>query len=232
MKKFLLLLSLYITPLAYCNESVDRVIDRSDKGVATVYADSKSAVTTVYNDAKSIAPEIASNIKAIGSELKVGADYVWQTLVRQQTVWSIGFLLLTITSIVNWILFYRRNLKPTITLPKDTVYVTLERDIIGDIPNDKWEKYYSERAEYRNDIRSQATVKGPVGKEQYLAPQINHIDQLEEPAFTTFFKVIHLVVCIALTSLSIYNGPAMLTGFINPQFGAMKDIILFTSTLK
>ena len=236
MKKFLLLLSLWVAPLAYCNDTTGTIKDmavHADKGVATVYADGKGAVTTIYNDAKAIAPEIASNIKGIAQELKVGADHVWNILVLQQRVWSIGFLFLTIGSIVNWILFYRRNLNRNISLPKDTTFITLQRDIIGDIPNDKYDQYYANRGEqYKDDIRSQTHIKGPVGKEEYSCPQIITKPADQSEGFNDFVKVMHLLLCLGLTGLSIYNFSSMLTGFINPEFGAMKDIILFTTSLK
>jgi len=46
------------------------------------------------------------------------------------------------------------------------------------------------------------------------------------------FKYLHLVLCLAFTALSIYHFGAMLTGFINPEFGAMKNILEFAVSFK
>lgn len=224
MKKLLLLSVLFTLTVSSQVMSKD-FYNNTNKGTETVYTDGKNAVSTVYSDAKSIAPEIANNLKGLAKELKVGADYVWTILVKQQKVWSIGFLILCIVSICNWCIFWKRNFAKS----KDIEYSILERDIIGDVPNLRYDKYYAEKAEYKNDPKSHVYIKGVVGKEQYNAPKLGHLERTD---WQKFLNVIHLCICLAITTFNIFHFGDMLTGFINPEFGAMKNIVEFTTKIK
>lgn len=230
MKKILLLvmLTLSMSLTAGTNEnSFDKTINKTEKGISTVYNDSKDVVKTVYGDLKEVAPKIESAITEVAKGLKVGAENVWQILIKQQKVWSIGFLILTIVSCINWYLFYKRNY----TKNKDIEYTVLERDMISDIPNPKWEKSYADDPYWRNknDIRTIATIKGVVGKEQYNAPLL---PETNETGMQIFLKFVHLVFCITLSYFSFVHFADMLTGFINPEFGAMKMLFETAQTLK
>lgn len=222
MKKLLLLL--LTSSFIFANEQ---------KITEEVYDDSKQAVSIVYNDVKSLTPKIENGIKSIAEGLKVGAESVWNILVKQQKVWSIAFLILTLSSIINWFLFYKRYLYKKSN--NKIEYTVLERDLIGDIINPKYEKYYADRYEnnpneYKNDIRRLLYIKGPIGKEQYNAPKITNIEN--ETTFNKFFKYIHLTICIVLSVFSIRYFGSMLTGFINPEYGAMSDILFVALKLK
>lgn len=170
MKKIILFIALMITSLSLAQTSKaeinkiikkqsDGIITSSQKGVSTVYNDGISVVKTVYNDAKSLSPKIESAIKSLATEFKTTTNALWDILVRQQLVWSIGFLILTLTSIFNWYLFYERNLNSNL-------------------------------------------------------------------------KYLHLIICISLSGLSVYHFGDMLTGFINPEFGALKIIAEMAIKLK
>src|SRR6188508_1867440 len=128
MKTKILFIVLMITGLSFAQTSKEEIShimkEQSDgivgqkpfkEGVATVYNDGTSVVKTVYNDAKSLSPKIESAIKSLATELKTTTNALWDILVRQQLVWSIGFLILTLTSIFNWYLFYKRNLNIKLT---------------------------------------------------------------------------------------------------------------------
>jgi hypothetical protein len=232
MKKLLLLvmLTLSMSLTAGTNEnSFDKTVNKTEQGISTIYNDGKDLTKTVYGDLKEVAPKIESAITEVAKGLKVGAENVWQILVKQQKVWSIAFLLLTISALINWYMFYKRYLyKPT---NKDIEFTVLERDIVGDIPNPEWEKLYADDKYWcdKNDIRTIQTIKGSVGKEQYNAPKVYEIP---ESNFNAFVKFIHLVICCILSFYSVLHFGDMLTGFINPEFGAMKMLFETAQTLK
>lgn len=229
MKKILLLviLTLNMSLTAQNENSFDKTINKTEQGISTVYKDSKDVVKVVYNDLKEVAPKIESAVTEVAKGLKVGAENVWDILVKQQMVWSIAFLILTIVSCINWYIFYKRNY----TKSKDIEYTVLERDIIGDIPNPKWEKSYADDSYWRNknDIRTIATIKAPIGKEQYNAPLLS---EKNETNTQIFLKFVHLIFCIILSYFSFTHFADMLTGFINPEFGAMKMLFEVIKTMK
>lgn len=230
MKKILLLVMLTLNmSLTAANKenSFDKTVNKTEQGISTIYNDGKDVVKTVYGDLKEVAPKIESAVTEVAKGLKVGAENVWDILVKQQMVWSIAFLILTIVSCINWYIFYKRNY----TKNKDIEYTVLERDMIGDIPNPKWEKSYADDAYWRNkkDIRTIPTIKGVVGKEQYNAPLL---PETSETGMQTFLKFIHLIFCITLSYFSFIHFADMLTGFMNPEFGAMKMLFEIVQTIK
>ena len=223
-KQILIITLLLLTAtLSAKDNTFDKSFNKTSQGVETVYTDGKDAVKTVYQDVKQFSPKITESVNQIAKGLKVGAESVWQVLVKQQLVWSICFLILTLSSLLNWYLFYKR----TQSNPSDITYITLERDIIDEIINPDYNVYYKDR---NDDPRSVMYIKGPVGKEQYSCPQSEIL--LETTSFQKLFKYIHLIVCLGLSYLSIIHFADMLTGFINPEFGAMKNILDLALTLK
>lgn len=202
MKKVFLAL-LLTTSFAFAN--------KVEKGTETVYNDSKEAVSTIYKDAKSLAPKIEDSIKSIAKGLKVGAESVWDILVKQQLVWSICFLILTLMSLINWHIFYKKNIS-------DLKY---EKGIV------KVQKLlHREGATEHNELSYPATYarRWQTIEEEGL---------IEVPKYSNpVFKYIHLCVCITLSVFSFINFPDMLTGFINPEFGAMKNIAELALQLK
>ena len=56
--------------------------------------------------------------------------------------------------------------------------------------------------------------------------------QLVSNSTISKFKYLHLTICLVLSGLSIYHFGDMLTGFINPEFGALKTIVKVATSLK
>jgi len=209
------------------SKQVDKILDNSKDGVSTVYKDSKEAVSTVYNDVKSLSPKVESAIKSLATELKTTTNALWNILVKQQLVWSICFLILTLSAMFNWFLFYKR----TQTKSQNIQYVTLKRDMLGDILNPKFDAYYFKKIdEYPGDIRTKEFIKGIVGEEEYSCPQLS--ENLEQTTIQHIFKYTHLILCLTLSYFSFIHFSDMLTGFINPEFGALKTIVEVATKLK
>jgi hypothetical protein len=197
-------------------EQSDGIVTSSQEGVSTVYKDGTSVVKTVYNDAKSLSPKIESAIKSLATELKTTTDALWDILVRQQLVWSIGFLILTLTSIFNWYLFYKRNLNIKLT---EENFVKGKKIFKEAVNNPDYSSYAN-----INDLKGQRFLFKDTTEEEILIPIIN--------PNTTWFKYLHLIMCLSLSLLSIYHFSDMLTGFINPEFGALKTIAEIAIKLK
>ncbi len=195
-------------------EQSDGIVTSSQKGVSTVYNDGTSVIKTVYNDAKSLSPKIESAIKSLATELKTTTNALWDILVRQQLVWSIGFLILTLISIFNWYLFYKRNLNIKLT----------EEDFVKGL------KYVSTKEE-NPEYYSYETNKDSKRYYKYLKEPTEILIPLVNPN-NTWFKYLHLIICLSLSLLSIYHFSNMLTGFINPEFGALKTIAEIAIKLK
>ena len=220
MKKIILFIALMTMTLSFAqSKQVDKILDTSKDGVSTVYNDGKQAVSTVYNDVKSLSPKVESAIKSLATELKTTTNALWIILVKQQLVWSIGFLILTLTSVINWFIFYKRYLNK---LNKND-FIIGKKPIFGDILNTNYDKYY---AKYDDDIRGKMYIKSnkPTGEEDILLPITNPNN--------IWFKYLHLIICIGLSGLSVYHFSNMLTGFINPEFGALKTIVEVATKLK
>lgn len=212
-------------------------VNAAKNGVSIVYNDGKEATKEIYSQIKKASPKAASLLTKMAEKLEVTVDSVWSILVRQQFVWSICFLILTITSLLNWYLFYQRNISSNNILI-DREAVILERDMIGDVINPKFDKYYFNKWEngdmdYRNDIRRFETIKGPIGgKEQYMdyKPTIDLTQ--EKTTVQIIFQAVHMIICLVLSYLSITNFAQMITGFYNPEFGAMTNILDFAMSFK
>jgi hypothetical protein len=233
MKKLILLFVILLSLTINAENSFDKTVNKTGNGVGKIYTDSKSAISTVYSDLKSTAPQIAKGVNEMAKGLKVGAESVWKVLVKQQLVWSIAFLILTLASIINWCIFYKRNF---IKLKPHKAIVGKRNKIIN-IPNpdfdqeyyDQYKKYlgstYSSEREYTEKIQFKKVIQKSVQEDYLMSP-------VEEGSDTSLFKYIHFIVCIALSGLSFYHFSDMLTGFINPEFGAMKNIVELTLSLK
>ena len=220
MKKIILFIALMTMTLSFAqSKQVDKILDTSKDGVSTVYNDGKQAVSTVYNDVKSLSPKVESAIKSLATELKTTTNALWVILVKQQLVWSICFLILTLSSLLNWFIFYKRNLNKL--TEKD--FIIGKKPIFGDILNTNYDKYYTK---YDDDIRGKMYIKSdtPTGEEDILLPITNPNN--------IWFKYLHLIICIGLSGLSVYHFSDMLTGFINPSYGALKTIVQVAHSLK
>lgn len=234
MKKIILFIALMTMTLSFAQslsskdeENIEKIYNSSEKSVSTIYNDSKQAVSTVYNDVKSLSPKVESAIKSLATELKTTTNALWIILVRQQLVWSICFLILTLSALFNWYLFYKR----TQVISKNIKWVTLERDMIGDIINPKFDSYYFKKInEYPGDIRTKEFVKGVIGREEYSCPELS--GNLEQTPIQHLFKYVHLTLCLTLSYFSFIHFSDMLTGIINPEFGALKTIVEVATKLK
>lgn len=216
MKKLILSLIVLFT-INICFSQNKKSLNKTS--IETVYDDSKNGISTVYNDLKSTTPQIKSALESLSKELKTTTASLWLILVKQQLVWAWCFLILIFSSMFNWFLFYKRNLK---IILKEENFIKGHKDIIGEIDNPKFEDYYFRN--YPKDHRAQLKTQGPVGKEEILIPIINiNVD---------WFKYLHLIICLCLSRLSIYHFSDMLTGFINPEFGALKTITEVVKNLK
>jgi hypothetical protein len=144
-------------------QAVNETIDSTKKAVSdgTKFVDTSSNFKMIYNDVK-------SNIAGLASALKVGAEHVYLVLVKQQIVYSIVWLILTILSV--FILKY-------------IIKIT------------KW-AYETKVNEADNFGIILGIVFGWLGSIIYLLIVIFHLD-------------------------------TMITGFVNPEYGAIMDIVNF-----
>ena len=85
----------------------------------------------------------------------------------------------------------------------------------------------SNYSNYFKDIRFKKTIKQITGKREILIPLRNENNKNIER-----FKYLHLIICLGLSGLSIYHFADMLTGFLNPSYGALKTITEVVKTLK
>jgi len=220
MKKIFLFIAIMSMTLTFAqSKQVDQILDDSKNGVSTVYKDGTTAVKTVYNDAKSLSPKIERAIKSLATELKTTTNALWDILVKQQLVWSICFLILTISALFNWYIFYKRNLNKL----NENDFIIGKRPIFGEILNTNYDKYYTK---YNDDLRGKMYIKSdtPTGEEDYLL----HITNSNN----NWFKYLHLIICLSLSLLSVYHFSDMITGFMNPEYGALKTIAEIAIKLK
>jgi hypothetical protein len=210
MKKTILLLVLAFS--LTINAQKNNSLNKSSKAIETVYADSKEGITTVYNDLKSTTPQIKNALEALSKELKTTSDSLWKILVKQQLVWSWCFLILIFSSALNWFLFYKRNLSKD--LKYDKVKVIKQKLMYRDGTSEKDVENYP--SSYR---KSYVNVEE---EELRLVPNSN----------VPYFKYLHLAICLTLSVFSFLHFSDMLTGFINPEFGALKTITEVIKNIK
>lgn len=185
------------------------------------------AIETVYNDAKSTLPHISNALKSLGEELKIGATAVWEILVRQQLVWSIAFLGLTLSSIFNWATFLRIRFKKA----KEEDFKEVADKVSTLIDNPSFcENFYNEHV---NKLYTTSHLRDPRFNRKIIV--YNDITKFVELKPKTerelLYETIHFIICIIMTVFSVYFFRDMLTGFINPEFGAMKTIVDIAESL-
>lgn len=179
----------------------------------------KVNISTVYNDIKhgvnNNAPKIEQALGTIARNLKVTADQVWNILVKQQKVWSLCFLLLTISALTNWYILYKRNIY--VINPKyEKVKVTISK-LMYDEGVTK-----SDSETYLNSSRYQPHYRDVQDEEIKLIPN----------STISWFKYLHLIICLVLSIFSYLHFAQMLTGFMNPEYGAMQTIAEVAKSLK
>lgn len=203
-----------LSSLSQTKQEIAKIANESKNGISTVYTDSKSAVATVYSDLKTSAPKVYKALESLAKELKTTTDALWIILVKQQLVWSICFLILTFTSILNWFLFYKRNLNIKLT---ENDFIVGQKDNVEIMNNPDY-------SAYGTGERGKTYLSINKGKEDILIPIENSTNN--------WFKYLHLTICLGLSGLSIYHFSDMLTGFINPEFGALKTITMVIQSFK
>jgi len=210
MKKTILLLVLAFS--LSINAQKNNALNKSSKAIETAYTDSKEGIKTVYNDLKSTTPQIKNALEALSKELKTTSDSLWKILVKQQLVWSWCFLILIFSSAFNWFLFYRRNFSKD--LKYDKVRVIKQKLMYKEGTSEKDVENYPKSYQ-----RSYINVEE---EELRIVPNSN----------MPYFKYLHLAICLTLSVFSFLHFSDMLTGFINPEFGALKTITEVIKTIK
>jgi hypothetical protein len=210
MKKIILLLILVFS--LNINAQKNNQSNESSKAIEIVYKDSKNGIQTVYNDLKSTTPQIKNALEALSKELKTTSDSLWRILVKQQLVWSWCFLILMFSSIFNWVLFYRRNLSKNVKYEKVRVI--------------KQKLMYNEGATEDNIKAFPSSYS-----KRYINVEEEELRIVPESTIP-YFKYFHLTICVILSVFSFLHFSDMLTGFINPEFGALKTITEVIKNIK
>ncbi len=187
-------------------------------GTSIAQDSTKVSASTIYNDVKHginiNAPKIEKAIGSIAKDLKVTADQVWDILVKQQKVWSYCFLLLTLSALTNWYIWYSNNYKK---LTKDNSYSTIETGVRRE-NNPLW----------NSESYSARVLNKWKTEEEYKYERLVSNKSISIP----WFKYVHLIICIILSIFSYIHFADMLTGFLNPEFGAMKTIAEIAKSIK
>lgn len=138
----------------------------------------KITMGTIYNDAKEA-------MKGLGAALKVGSEHVYQVLVKQQAVKSIGESILILFLLILAIVGFK------ITKSTYKAHLILSGWKEGD-------------GAYSIDINDSSKGVASV--------------------FLGIFTGI-IIIAFIITFLSCYNS--IVTGFVNPEYGALKEIMEF-----
>ena len=171
----------------------------------------KLTTKEVYEDVKSLAPHIESAVSSLATGLKTTVTNVWDILVRQQLVYSIVFLVLTLASLINWYIFTKNNINF-----KEPKYEKVIKKKPMDLP----------KAGY-----TMAEVKDYNNRQQCRLVE-EEVLELVPNSTITWFKYIHLMICLILSYFSFIHFSAMITGFINPEYGAIEQITKLALSLK
>lgn len=158
MKKILFIVAFLCSFTMYA-DSTSVNIQEEISSIQNLPDSAKVTFTTVYNDVKEA-------ISGIAASLKVGAEYVWTILIKQQIVKGLVYLILLTISLILIISFYKAC---------------------------------------KNS------------KEDWL----EHGD----PTPIGIMRIIQIVTGLCLFVISINNLDVILTGLINPEYGAMSDIM-------
>lgn len=210
MKKTILLLVLAFS--LSINAQKNNALNKSSQAIETVYKDSKDGIKTVYNDLKSTTPQIKNALEALSKELKTTSDSLWKILVKQQVVWSWCFLVLIFSSALNWFLFYRKN------YPKEPKYDKV--------------KVIKQKLFYKDGTSERDVQNYPNSYERtYMNVEEEELRIIPNSS-VPYFKYLHLAICITLSVFSFLHFSDMLTGFINPEFGALKTIMEVVKNIK
>lgn len=123
---------------------------------------SKVTFTKVYNDVK-------AGVSGLASALKVGAEHVYQVLIKQQVVKAITWCIILITCFISCIYWFKAC--------KST------------------ERWYSSAD--------------------------------EAPTGIGVIRVFQIIISGVFLCVSLLNVDLIITGFINPEYGALKEVMEF-----
>jgi len=209
MKNVLLVMMLVVSIFTQA-KTADVIVDHTADGVSTVYSDGKQVVKTAYEEIKNVSPQVKEAFQSLASEMKVTTDYLWDVLVKQQKVYSVALLALTLGSLFNWWLLWYRNFSTTAN----------NKTVKKLLPSDKRNPDYETYPNVVNDINKYKSL--------LEVKEIPYLDTDKAKAIL----FIHSILCIILSSFSAYYLSTMLTGFMNPEFGALKAITEVVKSLK
>ena len=80
--------------------NLSKTAQEGKASLSSVYGDSKDGIKTVYGDLSSLGGEAKGAIKDIVKELKQVSVKAWDLLVRQQMIWSLCYLVITLSSLI------------------------------------------------------------------------------------------------------------------------------------
>lgn len=136
---------------------------------------------------------IWSKVEALAASLKIGAEYIWKTFVKQQIATSITDLVLILIMLISGIYLVHLSGK-------------MQRQLLIDHgwdPNDKSKT----KSDYEDRITESESVV---------------------PVMSLGFGIFLLIISLVMT---LCWATEMITGFINPEYGAMQDLVKMLSNL-
>lgn len=154
-------------------------------------------VATVYNDVKSVTPELKKALEKVSQELGVATANVWSVIVKQQKVNSIVYLTIFVLSSITW-------LSLLTIVRRQTKY--------DDKINRAIETYAATMS-----TQEKKTYEFEVAKEFDKAGVSSKSD-------LTYVKVVLLILASAGSITTAWNFKSMVTGFLNPEYGAMQQL--------
>lgn len=88
--------------------NLSKTAQEGKASLSSVYGDSKDGIKTVYEDLSSLGGEAKGAIKDIVKELKQVSVKAWDLLVRQQMIWSLCYLAVTLSSLIFGFRFFKQ----------------------------------------------------------------------------------------------------------------------------
>ena len=88
--------------------NLSKTAQEGKASLSSVYGDSKDGIKTVYGDLSSLGGEAKGAIKDIVKELKQVSVKAWDLLVRQQMIWSLCYLAVTLSSLIFGFRFFKQ----------------------------------------------------------------------------------------------------------------------------
>jgi hypothetical protein len=156
------------------SNAIGTIYNDGKSGVGTVYEDSKDLTKQLYTDSKILGSKIEETLKSVAEGLKTTSVKAWEILVKQQLVWSLCYLFLTLLSLYSIYRFFNQ-----------WKYMIEDKDESGDIKE------------------SQAVLTLILG-----------------------------TISLASSIVSGIHFEQMITGFVNPEFGALRTLFEIIQNIK